>query len=118
MDEAHRILEWMRQNDYELKWLAECIDFSSDAFSQALTTNHISHRLADALYEHFGIRIIPDGVLSVQSDLKEGALQVWRRGVHRRRLQLKSRAIDLEHHREHIRRSSGKPDQNENESLD
>lgn len=113
MDEAYRILEWIRQNDYSLTWVAEQIGFSPEALTRALETNRISHQLADALYEHFGTRIIAAGTLPVPGDIKDGALQVWRHELRRRRIDLKSRAIDLERHREEMKRSSDECDQNE-----
>lgn len=113
MDEGYGILEWMRQNEYSLAWVAERLGVSPEALSKALATSAISHQLADALYKHFGLRVIADGAQSVRGDIKDGALQVWRREARRRRIVMKSRATDLERYRKDPRRSSEEPDQNE-----
>jgi hypothetical protein len=108
MDEEYRISEWMRQHSYALAWVAEHIGCSPEALSKALDTHCISHRLADAFYEHFGLRVISTGARPVRGDtgdIKDGALQVWRRAPRRRGIDLRAKAIDLERYRERIRRS-------------
>ncbi len=72
MDEAYCLSEWMRQHGYSLTEVAEHIDFSPEALSKARDANGMSHRLAHALYEHFGIRVIADGAQVVPGDLKDG----------------------------------------------
>ncbi len=106
MDEAHRISEWMRQNDYNPEWVAACIGFDPDVLKRALNNRTISHRLANALYEHFGLRVIADGALAARYRSKNGVLQAPQ-GESYHRIHLKSRAVDLEHYR--TDRSSQEP---------
>lgn len=116
MDEAYRISEWMRQHGYTLTWVAEHLGCAPEALSKALDTHCISHPLADALYEHFGLRVMTAGALPVQGDtgdIKDGALQVWWRSPRRRGIDIKAKAIDLERYRERPRRSPRERGRNE-----
>ena len=71
MNDGCRILEWTRQQQHTLTWLAEQMGYSRQTLSQALHNNHISLRLADAFFEHFSLRVIPTSVIRNQS--KAGA---------------------------------------------
>ena len=67
MNDGCRILEWARQHQHTLTWIAEKMGYSRQALSQALHNNHISPRLADALLAHFSLRVIPTSMARDQS---------------------------------------------------
>ncbi len=59
MNDGKRILEWARQNDHSLTWMATRMGYPCDALEQALQSNCISAALAQALFAYFGLRVAP-----------------------------------------------------------
>ena len=57
MDDGKRILNWIKENGHTVDAVAEKLGFSRQAVSSALNQNRISVQLADALYEHFWLKV-------------------------------------------------------------
>ncbi len=55
--DGERVLDWIRDNRHTLTWVAERLGYARQTLSQSLHRNHISPRLAEALFEHFGLRV-------------------------------------------------------------
>ncbi len=62
MNAGQQILEWARQHGYTLAQMAEALGYPQQTLSWALHLNRITSRLADALFEHFGLRVAPTAV--------------------------------------------------------
>ncbi len=58
MTEGNRVLAWAHQKGYTLTWLADQLGYTRQQLSHSLNNNQISRHLADALFEHFGLRVI------------------------------------------------------------
>jgi hypothetical protein len=68
MNDGYRILRWAQQNQHTLTWMAEKLGYSRQALSESLHHNRISPRLAEALFNHFALRVMVDGTLTDQDN--------------------------------------------------
>jgi hypothetical protein len=68
MDDGYRILQWAQQNQHTLTWMAEKLGYSRQALSESLHHNRISPQLAEALFDHFALRVMKDGTLTDQEN--------------------------------------------------
>jgi hypothetical protein len=66
MDDGYRILRWAQQNQHTLTWMAEKLGYSRQALSESLHHNRISPRLAEALFDHFALRVMAEGTFTDQ----------------------------------------------------
>ena len=68
MNDGYRILRWAQQNQHTLTWMAEKLGYSRQALSESLHNNRISPRLAEALFDHFALRVMEEGAPSDQDN--------------------------------------------------
>lgn len=67
MDDGHRVLHWIEENGHTVGDIAALLGYSRQTLSTSLNQNRISERLAQALYEHFKLRVtatLPDATTS------------------------------------------------------
>ena len=77
MNDGDRIRLWIRENGHTVSEVAEKLGYSRQALSSALNQNRISLQLAEALYEHFWLRVM---VTTEQEDTSEAPPPHGRRG--------------------------------------
>lgn len=58
MEQGHRVLLWAQQNEYSLASMAETMGYDEQTLSDALHNDRISPELAEALFLHFGLRVL------------------------------------------------------------
>ncbi len=59
MDDGYCVLQWAHQNGHTVTSISKKVGYSRSMLSQSLNHNQISARLAEELYRHYRLRVVP-----------------------------------------------------------